>query len=86
VARNPSQQEKAEMSKFRFRGKAERDLVRWARDHGWEVVGRNGNNHITLRHRAVGIETQIPSKIVGYHLSRAAYAQLTRLVPSSNAP
>ena len=68
------------MSKFGFRTKEERELVRWARANGWEVVGRNGNNHIELRDIGTGTVSRIPGKMPGGR-KHSALAQLNRFIP-----
>jgi predicted RNA binding protein YcfA (HicA-like mRNA interferase family) len=64
------------MTKLRFRNKDERELVKWARALGWEVAGRNGSNHLDLRHKKTGKCTRVPSKLKGGHIIQSAKSQL----------
>lgn len=65
------------MSKLRIRSAEERDLLRWAKAHGWSVVRRNGVGHMLLQH-SNGATASVPGKLPGGHLAAAIRAQLNK--------
>ena len=64
------------MSKRRFRSAYERNLIRYAQEHGWDARARNGMNHTVLVHSKTGVRMPIPSTAPGHHLHRALLAKL----------
>lgn len=63
------------MSKFGLHNN-ERELLRAAAMLGWQAVGRNGSNHIVLRHHD-GRTSRIPRKANGV-LFRATISRLRK--------
>lgn len=61
---------------MKFRSATERKLVQEAVSLGYEVLGRNGNNHLTLRHPN-GMQMEIPG-VYGGRLQKNVQRMLVR--------